>query len=146
MTANARQGHETETTVLVLEDDPQLLSAMVRILTRAGYDVLTADSAAEAFQVAAAWPGPIHLLVCDLVLPGLGGREAATALQARRPELKVLYTSGYSSHGSFRRDVEDGGGSFIGKPFDVPELTGAVRAVLEGGTWPARGTEPEGER
>lgn len=144
MATKALHGLEAEPTVLVLEDDPQLLSAVVRILTRAGYYVIAAEAAAEALKVVSEYPGPIHLLLCDLVLPGLGGREAATALQARRPEMKVLFTSGYSSHGSFRRDVEEGGYSFIGKPFDVSELTGAVGAVLEGGSWPARGHADEG--
>lgn len=86
MTAKALHDREADPTILVLEDDPQLLSAVVRILARDGYDVITAESAAEALQVASQHAGPIHLLVCDLVLPGLGGREAATALQARRPE------------------------------------------------------------
>lgn len=145
MNTTARRIDQNETTVLVLDDDPQILSAAVRILVRSGYHVLTAASAAEALQVVSDWPGTIDLLLCDLVLPGLGGREAATALQARRPGLKVLYTSGYSSHGSFRRDLEEGGFSFLGKPFDVPELTGAVAAVLAGGDWPERARGPQEE-
>jgi DNA-binding NarL/FixJ family response regulator len=81
------------------------------------------------------------MLICDLMLPGLSGREAANALQARRPGMKVLFISGYSSHDSFRKELAEGGSSFLGKPFDLRALAEATGAVLAGGRWPR--TSPE---
>lgn len=114
--------------IMVLDDDPQLRGAAVRALTSQGYRAAGAASAAEAFRA----EGPLDLLVCDLVLPGLSGREAASTLQARNPGMKVLFMSGYSSFGSFRRAIEGAGESFLGKPFGLPELLVAVRSALSG--------------
>ena len=125
-------------TIMVLDDDPQLRLGTARALTRMGHRVLAAESAAEAMRLAGDWPAAIDLLVCDLVLPGLSGREAANALMARRPGMKVLYTSGYSSHGSFRGELAERGAAFLGKPFDLAALAQAIDALLAGGHW-ARG-------
>lgn len=131
-------------TVMVLDDDDALRGAAVRALARNGYRVLTAASAAEALQMASGWVGPIDLLLCDLVLPGLGGREAASILLARRPEMEVIFTSGFRTHGSFRKDLDRPGMSFLAKPFQVPELLEAVAAVLDGRCWP--GVEAQEEQ
>ncbi len=68
--------------------------------------------------------------MCDLVLPGLGGREAANTLLARRPDMKILYMSGYSTHDSHRRDLKAAGEAFLGKPFEVDALVAAVDELL----------------
>lgn len=117
-------------TILVLDDDEQMRVGATRALSRMGHRVLTASSAAAALQLAADWPSRIDLLLCDLVLPGLGGREAANALQARRPEMQVLYTSGFSSPGSFRKELAEDGVPFLGKPFELATLQAAVDALL----------------
>lgn len=132
MNAVPKAGATRPPTVLVLDDDAQLRSAAVRILNQRGYRALAADTAAKALEVATSWPGPLDLLICDLVLPGLSGREAANAILARHPELKILFMSGYSSYGSFRLQVEESGWAFLGKPFEIPEFLGAVEAALDG--------------
>lgn len=130
-------------TILILDDDDALRSASVRILARHGYRVLTAENAAHALEVAGGWVGPIDLLLCDLVLPGLSGREAASALMARRPRMKVIFTSGFRTHGSFRKQLDQPGNAFLSKPFGVPELLEAVDTVLRGGCWPDVGVAGE---
>lgn len=117
-------------TVLVLDDEATIRSAVQRILEASGYDVLTAPTAHEALEVLSAHDGPVHLLLCDLVLPGLGGREAANTLRARHPDMGILFMSGYSTHGSFRRDLQKAGEPFLAKPFEANELINAVRAAL----------------
>ncbi len=117
-------------TILILDDDDDVRASVRKILSLYDFDVLEASDARKAMEVLDTYPHPIHLLLCDLVLPGLGGREAANALLARRPGLRILYTSGYSTHGSFRRAVEAAGEPFLGKPFEVPELLKAIEQAL----------------
>jgi DNA-binding NtrC family response regulator len=144
MSAVTERAERPAATILVLDDDDQLRSGTARALSRAGHRVLTAATAAEALHIAASWPAGIDLLICDLVLPGLSGREAANALQAHRPEMRVLFMSGYSSHDSFRRGLAEDGSPFLGKPFDVRALAEATDALLADGPWP-QGASPEQE-
>jgi len=120
-------------TVLILEDDPAIRNAAARILELYEYRVLEAADAHEAIGILERHQGPLDLILCDLVLPGLAGREAANALLARRPGTPVLYTSGYSSRDSFRQDMETSGARFLPKPFEVAELLEAVRAAVAAG-------------
>lgn len=117
-------------TVLLLDDDAAVRSSIRRALELHDFTVLEAGTATEAFDVLAAYPGVIHLVLCDLVLPGLSGREAANTMQARRPDTAILYTSGYSSPDSFRRELERDGAPFLPKPFEMPELLHAVARAL----------------
>lgn len=117
-------------TILVLDDDDALRSTVRRVLELYDYEVLEAADAQAAFQVIDEHPGPIDLILCDLVLPGLGGREAASTMVARRPDAKLLFMSGYSSAGSFRGELEKSGTEFLPKPFEVHELIEAVERVL----------------
>lgn len=119
-------------TILVLDDDPAIRKVIRRILERHDFRILEAPEAREAFRLVDQHEGPVALIICDLVLPGLGGREAANALQARSPGTPILFTSGYSSFSSGRRAVKEAGHPFLGKPFDVPELLEAVEEALEG--------------
>lgn len=117
-------------TILVLDDDDALRSTVRRVLELYDYEVLEAADAQAAFQVIDEHPGSIDLILCDLVLPGLGGREAASTMVARRPDAKLLFMSGYSSAGSFRGELEKSGTEFLRKPFEVHELIEAVESVL----------------
>lgn len=117
-------------TILVLDDDDALRSTVRRVLELYDYEVLEAADAQAAFQVIDEHPGSIDLILCDLVLPGLGGREAASTMVARRPDAKLLFMSGYSSAGSFRGELEKSGTEFLPKPFEVHELIEAVERVL----------------
>jgi len=119
-------------TILVLDDDPVIRRVMDRILSGQGYEVLSAGRAHEARRVLDEHEGPIDLLLCDLVLPDLSGREAANLLMARRPELRVIFTSGYSSHGSFRGELAHADWAFLAKPFEPAQLLEVVAAALEG--------------
>ncbi|HSW29699.1 MAG TPA: response regulator [Longimicrobiales bacterium] len=142
MSAVTDRAKRPAATILVLDDDIELRSGTVRALARAGHRVLAAATAAEALRIAADWPATIDLLICDLVLPGLSGREAANALQAHRPGMKVLFISGYSSHDSFRGELAGGGSSFLGKPYDLAALAEATDALLAGGGWPRTSSQP----
>ena len=117
-------------TILVLDDDESIRKSVRKILELYDFEVLEAGDASEALATLEEHPSPIDLVLCDLVLPGLGGREAANTLRAHRPELRILYTSGYSTHGSFRRELQASGEPFLGKPFEVPELLSAIERAL----------------
>jgi CheY-like chemotaxis protein len=100
-------------------------------LQRQGYTVLAAAGGAEAARAAAAHPGPVHLLVTDVVMPGAGGREVADDLHQRHPGLKVLFVSGYTDDAVLRHGVVRGAAAFLGKPFTPQALARKVREVLD---------------
>jgi len=116
-------------TVLVLDDEDSLRSVMRRILEKHGFEVVEAGTAPEAFDLMDR-SGEVALIICDLILPGLGGREAGNIFQARAPEVPILFTSGYSSFSSGRREVQASGHPFLSKPFDIDEFTEAVQEAL----------------
>ena len=117
-------------TILVTEDENTLRNAVARILSAAGYTVLSAASGVEALQANERHPGPIHMLMTDVVMPGMSGRELAGKMVAIRPDLKVLFTSGYTE------DTSDHHGAipsshYLAKPYHVAELTRKVREILD---------------
>ncbi len=117
-------------TVLVVEDDPAVRSLLVRMLSSAGYRVLEAADGLEAvFQLEAA-EGRVDLLLTDLVLPHLSGRELVAELRGRFPGLDVLYVSGYAENGVFRQGLIEETFHFLAKPFTRKELLAAVRRAL----------------
>ncbi|HET9551985.1 MAG TPA: ATP-binding protein [Anaeromyxobacteraceae bacterium] len=128
-------------TVLLVEDDPQVRKVAARMLEKLGYDVLAAAGGTEALMVEAAHAGPIHLLVTDVIMPGLNGRELADRLVARRPGLGVVYTSGYTGDIIESQGVLASRGVVLGKPFTVAELAMKVREALA-----ASGGDRAGER
>ena len=120
-------------TVLVAEDE-QIVRVLIRkVLEQAGYTVLLAGGGAEALQVAERHAGPIHLLVTDVVMPGMSGRELARRVVERWPATKVLYMSGYADDAVERHGVLDPGTAFMQKPFTPSALARRVRDVLGGG-------------
>ncbi len=121
------EGHET---VLVVDDDPAVRSVTVRTLRRQGYHVLEAADGEAAEQVASAHFGPIHLLVADVLLPGIHGPELAGRLCAIRHETRVLLVSGRPDDPRVQEWVDDRGASFLAKPFSVRTLAKQVRATL----------------
>lgn len=96
-----------------------------------GYTVLEARHGIEALQSATQHAGPIHLLVTDVVMPGMSGSEVAAHLSSQRPGVKVLYTSGYAEAGIVQHGVLDPGIAFLRKPFTPKALACAVREVLD---------------
>ncbi len=122
---------EGQPTILLVEDDGTLRATIRRALLQAGFDVLDAAGGAEALVVNETHHAPIHLLVTDVVMPDVSGRELASRLRALRAGLKVLYMSGHSAD-TFR----SGGGlgaaeAYLQKPFTSSALVGAVRGLLE---------------
>jgi PAS domain S-box-containing protein len=125
--ATAR-GHET---ILVVEDSPGVRRVAREALERNGYTVLEASDGPAALATAARHPGPIHLLLTDVVLPGLGGPGLARALGETRPELRVLYTSGFSAEASAGHGVIEPDAHYLPKPFAMAALLQKVREVLD---------------
>jgi len=122
------QGTET---VLVVEDDPQVREVVIRSLRAGGYRVLAAGGAQEALELGANGHGPLHLLLTDIVMPGLDGRAVADRLRPRHPGLRVLYVSGYTRDAIVQRAVLDAGIDFLPKPFTQSTLLARVREVLD---------------
>jgi two-component system cell cycle sensor histidine kinase/response regulator CckA len=119
-------------TVLLVEDEETLRGLLRETLEGNGYTVLVARDGAEALQTADAHAGPIHLIVTDLIMPGMTGRSAAEEIASTRPEMKVLYISGYSSEAVTRRGALSRGSAFLGKPFTPEGLLGKFREMLNG--------------
>lgn len=124
----ASSGRET---VLIAEDDVQLRSLVGRCLQGRGYSVLEACDGAHALEVAAAYDGPMHLLVTDVVMPNLSGTELAERLVESRPGLRVLFMSGYSSEAIARDGELTPGAMFLQKPVAPDALALAVRTLLD---------------
>lgn len=117
-------------TLLVLEDQEDVRRLATALLSSRGYSILEAASGQDALEIAQHYPEPIHMLVTDVVLRGMNGREVANRLKAQRPELKVLYTSGYTQAAIAHRGVLERGVAFIPKPYTPDDLAAKVREVL----------------
>jgi CheY-like chemotaxis protein len=119
-------------TILLVEDEPGVRNLVRDTLKEDGYIVLEAANSAEALLLSGQHTGPIHLLLTDVVMPGLSGRQLAERLLPLRPELKVLYMSGYTDDAIVRHGVLEPGVAFLHKPFAPQMLTHKVREVLDG--------------
>ncbi len=122
-----RGGSET---VLLVEDDEALRTLAREILSIQGYTVLDATSPSEALRLAAAHPTPIHLLLTDVVMPQMNGRQVADHLLAAQPGVKVLFMSGYADAAIVQHGVLEPGTHFLQKPFTPDGLSRKVREVL----------------
>ena len=116
-------------TILVAEDEAQVRKLVDRVLTQLGYRVLSAASGTEALELDASHQGPIHMLLTDMVMPGMGGGELSRRIRERHPGMKVLLMSGYSEE---LVAAEHGDVPFLPKPFTPEELATKVREVLGG--------------
>ncbi len=117
-------------TILVVEDQASVRAFTAASLGQCGYQVLDAPDGYEAIAVSRRHPGQIHLLVTDVVMPGINGKELSARLQELYPDLKVLYISGYTADVIANHGVLDRGVAFLHKPFSPGELAGKVREVL----------------
>lgn len=117
-------------TILVVEDDAALLQVTCRSLEEIGYAVLAARTPAEAIQIFENHPGSIHLVVTDVIMPGMGGHHLASHLSAICPEMKVLYISGYTDNTIVHHGILDPGLAFLQKPFSPRALARKVSEVL----------------
>jgi CheY-like chemotaxis protein len=133
----AASPHGSET-VLLVEDEPEVRGLARDILQQQGYTVLESADGDEALRIGREHVGPIHLLVTDVVMPQMGGRELADRLRAGRRETKVLYVSGYTDDAILHQGVSQTGTAFLPKPFTAAALAHKVRQVLDGA--PAAGS------
>ena len=117
--------------VLLVEDEPTVRSLARRILERNGYTVLEAHDGRDALRVADQYKQPIQLLVTDMMMPELTGRDVWMALRSKRAELRVLFMSGYTNDDMIRRGLLEHGAAFLQKPFTAADLARAARTVLD---------------
>ena len=118
-------------TVLLVEDQPEVRQAVRDMLQRYGYTVIEASRGEEALLVIEQHVGPVHLLLTDVVMPSMTGRELASRLLASHRDVRVLYMSGYTNEAIVRHGSLEQGVAFIQKPFTPPELARRVREVLD---------------
>jgi signal transduction histidine kinase/CheY-like chemotaxis protein len=119
-------------TILAVEDEGQVRELLRQILSGCGYTVIEAPDGATATRRAADHPGLIHLLVTDVVMPGMGGRLLAERIRQQRAGVRVLFLSGYTDDAVVRHGVSQEGVNFLQKPFTPAMLTRKVRDVLDG--------------
>jgi DNA-binding NtrC family response regulator len=120
-------------TVLLVEDEEMVRHLVRETLVRAGYTVMDTSDPLEARRLSASYRGTIHLLITDVVMPKVSGRELAEELYARRTNMKVLYMSGYTDSAIVNTGILHKQVAFLQKPFTPAALTQKVREVLESG-------------
>jgi CheY-like chemotaxis protein len=118
--------------VLLAEDEEPVRTLARRALEAAGYTVLEAVDGLEAQEIAESYVAPIDVLLSDVVMPRVGGRELAERLTAARPGLRVLFVSGYTDDAVVRQGIQHEEVNFLQKPFSPAALTRKIREVLDG--------------
>jgi two-component system cell cycle sensor histidine kinase/response regulator CckA len=122
------QGSET---ILIVEDDEDVRKLAARVLEKQGYTVLVASQGSDALSLCGEYKKPIHLVLCDVVMPGMGGRELTDRLTSFHPEMKLLYMSGYTENAVVHHGILIEGMNYIQKPFTVEGLVRKVREALD---------------
>ncbi|MDQ7054784.1 MAG: response regulator [candidate division KSB1 bacterium] len=115
----------------MVEDEDLLRDLARRVLESYGYHVLDAQNAEDALRLCQSFEGCIHLLLTDVVLPKMNGRQLAESLGRDRPDMKVLYMSGYTDDVILTRDIIDRKSAFLQKPFTTEMLVQKIREVLD---------------
>ncbi|MFP4388406.1 MAG: response regulator, partial [Desulfococcaceae bacterium] len=119
-------------TILLVEDEKAVRELAAVILAGRGYTVLSAGGGSEALSLLERTPEPVHLLLTDVVMPGMNGKELFHRVAAVYPDVRVVYMSGYTDNVIAHHGVLDAGVRFLQKPFSVRTLVDAVRAALDG--------------
>ena len=117
-------------TILLVEDEGDVRELVRTILSGQGYEVIIARNPEHAEEIAGRFPGEIHLLLTDVVMPGTSGRELAARIMAKRPNIRVLYMSGYTENVVTSGGLLEEGLSFLQKPFSPAVLAHRIREVL----------------
>jgi CheY-like chemotaxis protein len=128
--SDAAQPGAANETILVVEDEKAVRDLTMRMLERLGYKLLTASSGAEAVEISRSHTGRIDLLLTDVVMPNMSGRQLADALASSRPGMKVLYLSGYTENTVIHHGVLDANVEFLPKPFSREILGRKLREIL----------------
>lgn len=122
------RGHET---ILLVEDEPAILRMTTRMLERLGYTVVAVDTPGEAIRLAGEYAGQIHLLMTDLVMPEMNGRDLSRNILSSSPNLKCLFISGYTANVIAHHGILEQGINFLQKPFSTKDLGVKVREIME---------------
>ena len=128
--AETKNAHGAET-ILLVEDEKPILNMTKKMLERLGYRVLSAAAPGEAIRIARDHKGSVHLLMTDVIMPEMNGRDLAKNLMVYHPGLKRLFMSGYTADIIAHRGVLDEGVHFIQKPFSLRNLSAKLREVIE---------------
>src|SRR5688500_10310056 len=118
-------GQPSPGVILVVDDDPAVLEVAARVLERAGYSVLQAENGLEAMAVARSHPGRLDLVLTDVMMPEMNGRELGERLKHERPDTRLLYMSAYTEDEVIVRGVDVAGMKFLYKPFTLDGLADA---------------------
>jgi len=129
--SNARTYPQGTETVLLVEDEKSILDLGKIVLEQFGYTVLTAPAPGDALDIARRFDGPIDLLITDVVMPEMNGKELKTNIEKIKPDIKVLFMSGYTSDVIVHRGVLDKNVNFLQKPFSIETFSAKVREVLD---------------
>lgn len=122
---------QKEETILVVDDEEEILMLVKRVLETQGYRVLTAQHNSQAFLASFQYSGPIHLMIADVMMPGVSGPEFGAKLCQYRPDMKIMYMSGWPQETVFEKLVSQEGVAFISKPFSAEVLLGTIREILD---------------
>jgi two-component system, cell cycle sensor histidine kinase and response regulator CckA len=133
-TSSPEPGEEGSETILVVEDEEMVRSLIVTILESSGYQVLQAGYCDQAFHIHETHAGPIHLLITDVILPKKSGKEIANVIQAARPDMHVLFVSGYTDDAITHHRVLDADVHFMQKPFTAAMLKKKIREIFHNDT------------
>jgi CheY-like chemotaxis protein len=118
-------------TILLVEDQDEIRDLVLEFLQKYGYSVLHAAEGNEALEIADAYKHAIHLLLTDVVMPNVGGRELAHRLTQARPQMKVLFMSGYPDHATWSSELVDDTAAVLQKPFPLDTLARKIRNLLD---------------
>jgi CheY-like chemotaxis protein len=129
--ARTRDAAKPGETILLVEDEPAVRSLARRVLEARGYEVLEAGTGQEAINAASNRNGPIHLMVSDVVVPDMNGRKIADQILPIRPDIKLLFMSGYTDEDVKGHGVLTQEAAFLEKPFTPDSLARKVREVLD---------------
>lgn len=117
-------------TVLVVDDEQSIRTVAAQALTRAGFHVLQASSSQQALELSRGWQGQLLLLLTDVLLPGMNGARLAETLRIERPELRVIFMSGYEDDPVLRNEILQSSAIFLPKPFEGRKLVELARRVV----------------
>lgn len=131
MTTNPDESRgEMPATILLVEDDDAVRGVSERALKRFGFQVLSAPSGHDAVRLAQTHPGPIDLVLTDIMMPGMNGVELAQIVSTHRPAVHVVFMSGYADQDLIRKGLLESGTHFLQKPFSPRELSCRLRDIL----------------